>query len=513
MSTSWFRAAGWFCSGLCSGTLAGAETPAGITLTNARDPGAPLLLKNPAALTDALRHWQNQPDTDVNRSAVADAVLAHYQAAGWPVTEVSVLPAGDGQLEIQVREGRYGSIAVDGGTAGMRQAIAASWQKRPGAPLTLADVEAALAWTHRNPLHAVTASFSPGPGPATADTVLTIQSETPARCFGGWRNDGVASLGEDRFSAGVEFADPAGLPLWATAEILSGTDPGAYLAARSSLRLFLPWEQELRLSGQWTRGRSDGVVPGFTSSSDVEAWFAGGRYLIPLPAWKGWQADLGGGADFFRTTSGVSVEDLSVTGTADALQFTLEANASRHAGPHNSGFHLEAVWSPGGVTHQANDAAHSALRTGASADYYLGRLQAWHRYEFTSAWSLTGQTGGQWSSAPVLPMQAFSPAGANAVRGFPEASVLGDNGGWAGIEAAAPALRPLPSVPAFSAQPVFFLEGALVRDTVSGDNSTIASAGTGLRLRWRNHVQLAADYGWRLTEPGSRAHLSVRLEF
>ncbi len=515
---SWIRAslpffpmqAGWgllFAAGLRAGPVRE------ITLTNLRDPGAALLQADLPALRRTLQGFENQADTEAMRSTIADTVLEHYQAAGWPVTEVEVTPQAEGRLDVGIREGRYGQIAVDGSTAWVRQAIAASWQNRPGAPLTMEDVLDALAWIHRNPLHAVTASFSPGAEPATADTILTVHSPAPLRFFSGWRNDGIESLGKDRYSAGIELADPAGLPLWFSAELLSGEDLDAYHAARSTLRLFLPWEHELRFSGQWTQGKTDGVVPGFTSSSEVEAWYISSRYLIPLPGWRGWRTDFGAGADFFRTTSGVAVEDLSVAGTADALQLTLEANATRSAGQHTSGIHVEAVWSPGGITDHADDADHTALRNGASADYFLSRVQAWHRYEFASGWSLTGQTAGQWTSAPVLPMQSFSPAGANAVRGYPEASVLGDHGVQGGLEIAAPALRPLSAAPDFSLQPVSFIEAGWVRDAVSGDESTLAGAGLGLRLRWNRHALLAADYGWRLNEPGGRAHLALRLEF
>jgi hemolysin activation/secretion protein len=501
---------GW----LLMGATAVAASLPDISLQNARDPAAPLALSDTTGLRDALRPFQNQPDTPTLRSAVADAVLTHYQAAGWPVTEVSVEPAGaGGGLTAAIHEGRYGEIAVEGGTPWMRQAVAAGWRNKPGAPLTMDDALTGLAWTHRNPLHVVTASFSPGADPATADTTLTLQSDAPVRFFSGWRNDGIEPLGEHRFSAGIEAADLLGLPLWLSLETLTGEDAEAYRAARGSVRFFLPWRHELRVSGQWTGGRTEGIVPGFTSASEVDAWFVSARYLVPLPSLQGWQSELGAGAEFFRTRSSVSVEDLLAEGTADTLHLSAEFNTTRTSGKHRTGLHAEAHWSPGGISPNADDASHEALRRGASADYFLTRAQAWHRYEFAAGWSLTGQTGSQWASTPVLPVQAFSPTGAGAVRGFPEAAFLSDAGVWAGLELASPALAPIKSAAALTLQPVAFVEAAWARDKVSGNEPAPAGAGLGIRLRWSTHAMLSADYGWRLTEPGGRAHLALRVEF
>lgn len=476
-----------------------------VTLTNGRDPAAPLALTDQHALTQLLAPFVQAAD----RSAAADAVLAHYQTAGWPVTEVEVMPGKDGGLEVSILEGCYGRILVEGGTPSQRRAVAASWQEKPGAPLTMPDVMDGLAWLHRNPLHAVTASFAPGTDPATADTVLTLQSDAMFRFFTAWQNDGIQPLGDHRLRAGVEMADLFGLPLWAVAEAFVGDDPDAYQAARGSLRAFLSWQHELRLTGQWTRGRAEDLVPGFTSSSEVDTWFTSARYLIPGNSGKEWKWELGVGLDFFRTSSQVAVEELQASAKADALHLTLENTLTRSTSTSSTGLRLEATWSPGGVSDQGADADFEALRRGASADYFIARGQAWYRQEFTRGWSLTGQTGGQWSNEPLLPAQAFSPAGAHTVRGFPEASVLGDNGIWGGLEAAAPALQ----AASLTLQPVAFLEAGYVEDQVTGDHTTLAGSGIGLRLQWSTHAFITADYGWRLTEPGGRAHLAVRLEF
>jgi hemolysin activation/secretion protein len=124
-----------------------------------------------------------------------------------------------------------------------------------------------------------------------------------------------------------------------------------------------------------------------------------------------------------------------------------------------------------------------------------------------------GRASGQWTSDPVLPLQEFSPAGGSGVRGFPSSSALGDNGILGSVEILTP-LLPLPvALTTLKFRAAAFVDAGRVHDSVTGDGSSLASAGAGLRLRWRETAAMTLDYGWRLTEPGGRLHLSLRMEF
>ncbi len=494
---------------LLAGSAAGLPASAlEINVENARLPGAPLSALGIEAI---IAPFRSMADCAMTRTSLADAVLRCYQESGWPVTDVEVTSPGPDQLEVSVTEGRYGQIAVEGGSGWMRQAVASAWRHQPGAALTMKNVAEGLAWTHRNPLHAVSAAFSPGSETATADMTLALQSAAPLRVFSTWRNDGIALLGENRYGLGVEAADLLGLPLWISAEALTSNDPEAFQGARSGLRWFLPWRHELRLSGQWMQGEADVPLPGFRASSFVRTWSATSRYLVPLPVVHDWQTDVGAGIDFLHTTSGVAVEDFRAAASADAWHLTLEANAQRSSGPQRTSLHGELIWSPGGLSGAGEAAAHGALRTGASADYFLARISAMHLYEWETGWSLAGRLSSQWASEPVLPVQLFSAAGTYGVRGFSETGALGDTGLETNLELNTPALHPDKSF--FSLQPLAFLDAGWVSNEATGDDIAIASAGIGLKLRWGTHAMLSCDYGWRLTEPGGRAHFALRMEF
>jgi hemolysin activation/secretion protein len=491
----------------------GAAGIARIQLVNSRDSAQPLLLADAAALEASLSQFRGRPDNAGIREAIADAVLQHYQSAGWPVVDVSVGRQAHGLVSVNVTEGRYGDIAVTGGSGGMRRAVFADWSRRRGTPLTSTSIAEGLAWLHRNPLRAATISFAPGTEPATADATLTLQGKRAVKFSAGFRDDGSPPLDRERFFARIEEADAFGLPSWWNLEATTGTDYDEYRGASGGMRLFLPSHRELRLGGYWTQAESTTTLPGFDSVSALEAWNLSVRWVAPLPAWRGWRSDLTAGADFFRLDSVVRAGGFGVSGRADALHLAAGLHAERHRGAWQSGLDADVAWSPGGVTDAADDADHESLRRGASADYTLVRAGAWSEKTMAGGWTATGRVSGQWTSDPVVPVQEFSPAGAYGVRGFPASSVIGDSGVQGSVEIQTPSLPMPASLTNLRLRAAAFVDAAYVHDEVSGDEDSLASAGTGLRVQWRESFGMALDYGWRLSEPGGRLHLSLRMEF
>jgi hemolysin activation/secretion protein len=216
--------------------------------------------------------------------------------------------------------------------------------------------------------------------------------------------------------------------------------------------------------------------------------------------------------DFRRLESAVEAAGAAVDAAADTGEWVAEFTAERVGGRGSAGVTLAAVYSPGGWTEDHEDASHAALRPGAEAEFVLGRAAFWGRQSLAGGWGVVVHGAGQWSSDPVLTTDQIWLGGAQAVRGFEEASGLGDSGFWGGVEVQAPESA-LGRAGALTWQPVAFAEGGWARDLATDDGFSIAGAGVGLRLRWDRRAVVAFDYGWRLTEPGGRAHVSVRIEF
>jgi hemolysin activation/secretion protein len=174
---------------------------------------------------------------------------------------------------------------------------------------------------------------------------------------------------------------------------------------------------------------------------------------------------------------------------------------------------LSVFWSPGGLTDYNDTADAEVLRPGAEAEYAGVRGDLVSRWELPGGWAVVTRGAAQWTSAPPLPTVQLAVSGANAVRGFDEAVVLADAGVWGGVELQTPAWTVPWSRAGTTLTPLVFSDAGWARNEAEDDEDTLASLGLGLRLRSGPQVSLAFDYGWRLTDPGARAHFALVLSF
>ncbi|MFN0127996.1 MAG: ShlB/FhaC/HecB family hemolysin secretion/activation protein [Verrucomicrobiales bacterium] len=475
----------------------------------------PDLAKWEARLAPLLSNVQ----TAEGAEAVVDALLDHLRAHGRPVMEVEFAPAeSPGMHEprvaaLRVWPGLIRSVSLEGGSPWMREAVAGDWARRAGAEIEMSTIDAWLDWTHRNPFHQVVLTFEPGAEAATADAVLALQSETLVRPFLTWRDDGIEPLGPQRFSAGLEIGDLGGAPVWVSAELVGGEDWPDYRSVRGQLRWFLPWHHELRLAGSWTTAELDGFLPGLPITSSLRSVDMAARYVVPLGKWAGWRADGGLGFDFRRTESGVSLDGEDERGEADTAQFVADAMVRRATSVLESVAVASVFWSPGGLTAFNDTEDADVLRPGAEADYFGVRGEAVARWELPRGWAVLARGAAQWTSDPPLPTVQLPVSGAYAVRGFDEAVVLADAGAWGGIEVQAPAWSALESWGGSIVTPVVFADAGWARNEAEDDETSLASLGVGVRWRSGRRASLAFDYGWRLTEPGGRAHFALVVSF
>jgi hemolysin activation/secretion protein len=144
---------------------------------------------------------------------------------------------------------------------------------------------------------------------------------------------------------------------------------------------------------------------------------------------------------------------------------------------------------------------------------------------------LTGRLEGQLASAPLPSSEEFAIGGADSVRGYPEATQLGDHGLRGMLELRSPRLAGTDDGNFNDLRLLAFLEGAYVRSldplplSPTPDRYSLASYGVGLRLNaWRGFV-LALDYGQRLKDGltsdthgsvdkgGGRLHFNASFQF
>lgn len=136
----------------------------------------------------------------------------------------------------------------------------------------------------------------------------------------------------------------------------------------------------------------------------------------------------------------------------------------------------------------------------AHASYAYLRADAQRTHALGKGWSLAGALNTQIANEPLISAEQFAAGGYDSVRGYLEASALGDYGVRGSLELRAPSF---PTPPRWGIQqlaPVGFIEGAAVRihDPLPAQEKsfTLSSAGLGLRLRVAPAFTAALDLAY-----------------
>lgn len=136
---------------------------------------------------------------------------------------------------------------------------------------------------------------------------------------------------------------------------------------------------------------------------------------------------------------------------------------------------------------------------------------------------------GQLASRALPSSEQYAGGGVDSVRGYPEATQVGDYGLRGMIELRTPSLIAGQDEPWADLRLLSFIEGASLRilDPLPGqtDRFNLASTGVGLRFNARRGFVIAADYAWRLKDGlttdthgsvekgGGRLHFSAAFQF
>jgi hemolysin activation/secretion protein len=138
-------------------------------------------------------------------------------------------------------------------------------------------------------------------------------------------------------------------------------------------------------------------------------------------------------------------------------------------------------------------------RKGAKPNYTVVRLSA----GFATAvgdWTLNAQWNGQWTDDALVSAEQFSIGGEGSIRGFNGRVASGDKGQRLGLELQSPVknMKLGAAGPVAAAWAVFAEAGEVRRNLPQPSEkvrTSLAGAGLGVRLTWRESLALRADLG------------------
>ena len=446
---------------------------------------------------------------DVQKAA--EALEQAYHEAGYASVLVSIpeQSVSRGVVELSVTEGRVDKVRVTGSRYYSQERILAQVPAlAEGRATDFNALQEQLAALGRNTDRRIQPLLRPGREPGTTEVELKVDDTLPLHGSVEFNNRYSPSRAPDpgdyRLSGTVHYDN-----LWQRDHSVSLsylTSPGHTDEARiTSASYLLPVgapDETLSIYGV----HSDSNAELTTSLAGTNMISRGNIYGLRLAEPIRNLAGVSQGLTFGLDYKSLGEKTYQYDAEAFSYPITYWLGSLQYSGglSHLDGdtaFGLGALFSIRGLRNNEDQFAYKRFRGQGNftiLQWNLQRIQ-----HLPEKFDLVGRIEGQFASIPLLPSEEYAIGGANSVRGYPEATQLGDHGFRGMLELHTPNLI-AGEAPWGDLRLLAFYEGAQVRvlDPLPGQIArfTLASYGVGLRLVARPGVTLSLDYGWRLKD-------------
>ena len=495
----------------------------------------------PAAEVDTLLAPLLGESTLSALKAAAAAVQQFYRDAGYGGV-VAFLPEqalASGVVRIQVVEGKLESTQIAGQqhfrAAQMRVALSALVD---GQTPRLRDIDSQIQLLNENPARQVRVLLQPGKEVGGVAASVEVQEGDLQRWSTRLDNTGSARSGRWRAALGWQHADVLAREHVAGVELQTAPEnPRGVAVVSGNYRVPL-YAQSAMLDAYAAWSDVDG---GRSASAAGDVVFSGRGHIaglrlqrfLPRQGEVDQRLTLGlehraylnncridglpngacGSAGASVAVQALSLAYLAQSVSGSGLRWNLQA--SLHHNLALAGAHSDA-------------AAFAAVRTDANRRYTVLRAQGQASQALPLDWTVLVRANAQASDNALIPGEQLGLGGAQAVRGFDERELLGDQGAQLTLELGSPKLIPLLSSPSLAAladlRAVVFADAGWVSNhgnlVCLGTNTHChaASAGLGLRLGWRGlqarlDVARALSSGSTTAKGSTRAHFNLAISF
>jgi len=470
-----------------------------------------MILPDAQKLSGKLSQWIDHPVREGDLAAMADAILVHYDQAGYPVVlvEAPEQDLGGGNLTFAVELGVIGNIGVTNPAYSDPDSIRKGLWLRRGDVIKRDELEAQMDWYGRNIFRKPRLLVSPGVAPPSADVLIGLTERKPWSVSLGYENSGQKAIGRDRFILGAAaMTKNEHVVAWQT--VLG--DPLSSLQAHAAT-----WEipfhgihQTLQLSGSIAQVETETLVVGLPVQNQGTSWGVSAIQGIPLPSVGRWKQSMQAGMELKSTDQFVL---FGATGLSpgEVRFFNLRMGYALERKWKNGGFSVNTslIGSPGGLVSKNEDADFRNYDPEADSSYVIGRMSSEGWWTPGGDWRIGLRAEGQVADSRLLPAEQFAAGGYRSVRGVGEREYFADSGWQGSFEIYSPAV----SLGSGSGiRFLMFYDQAWLRNR-GEDSDSLSGAGMGLRVKLSEVLDLRLDQGWRLDDEGSETHLGLRTEF
>ncbi|MCB5188724.1 ShlB/FhaC/HecB family hemolysin secretion/activation protein [Methylobacillus caricis] len=254
---------------------------------------------------------------------------------------------------------------------------------------------------------------------------------------------------------------------------------------------------------------------GVSSRSDVAAvgdvsvigngTILGLRYIHPLPApaLSGYFHNLTLGVDYKDFKESTRLIGTGFNTPISYMPFFVGYDSTLQAEKSTTQFNLGLTFAVRNLGSDEQEFFDKRSEAEGSFAYLRGDIK--HTYKLPRDWELFGRVSGQAAGAPIIANEQFVVGGADTVRGYYEATSLGDKGLFGTAELRTPSLAKYLNMEGELVGSVFYSAGQVrILKPLAEQNSVfnLASIGVGLQFRKWHGVTAVFDYARALREAG-----------
>lgn len=459
---------------------------------------------------------RSEQDVEQARAALEKA----YKDLGYQTVYVEV-PAQDpsrGIIIMNVVEAPVGRLRVNGAKWFLPSQVrkqAPSMQEGvvPNFNDVKKDIVALNQWRDRK----VTPELKAGVVPGTVDIVLNVEDKMPLHGSIEINNRYNANTTPLRLNASISYGN-----LWQMGHTLglsyqvAPERPEDASVYSGYYMMPLPWSDGLSLMLTGTKQDSNvstlggGAVAGRGS-------VLGFRFMKQLPSEAaGFFHSLSFGMDYKRFEQDIILAGNVTSAPVEYYPLTLAYSAGRVRDRSFTDFNLSTTFGIRGWT--GDQTQFTNRRFKADEGFFAVRADASHTHDLPGGFQLFGKVQGQGAGDPLINTEQIAIGGLSSVRGYLEATQLGDTGLIGNIELRSPSIigsaaKDSPDEWRFYG----FYDHGYVRLTKAlpgqFNSFELASVGVGTRVRWHQHVHGSVDVAVPLIDQSNAIANDVYVRF
>jgi hemolysin activation/secretion protein len=439
-------------------------------------------------IQETLRPYKGPDKTAEDVEKARSALEKVYHDIGYPAVLVNIpeQTTKGGMIRLQVIESKIGNVRVTGNRWFTWESILRDLPSlAPGRVLYLPAVQKDLASVNRGEDLKVTPILSPGKEMGTTDVELKVEDQLPLHGSLEINNRNTPYTSDLRLNATLHYDN-----LWQLGHSLSTQfqtspqDTGQVRLYAFSYMLPAPWARDDRIAIYGLRSDTNTTVVGQGLAITGKGEIVGTRYVMPLSPYGVYVHNLTIGVDFKdfdRSTGFIQGEGLRTPVKYLPLLFSYTSSLPDPWGSTAFSSGVNMVFR-GLITEESNFAIN---RYNAQGNYVYLTAGVERNFKLPAGMGAFLKVDGQIADQPLVPNEQYIAGGMTNVRGYEEATALGDNALHGTAEISGPDLGPHLPGDRLRLTPYVFYDFArlAVISPLPSQTDTFRLEGTGVGLK------------------------------